>query len=51
MRENGYSGDFSEFALGFGDIFMPIEPMIALQRELRERLSDLYLFEYEPVGG
>ena len=43
-EKTGYSGDFSEFALGFGDIFMPIEPMIALQRELRRKGYPTFIF-------
>jgi FMN phosphatase YigB (HAD superfamily) len=33
----GYQGTLAEFSAFFGDIFMPIEPMIALQAELRAR--------------
>jgi FMN phosphatase YigB (HAD superfamily) len=31
----GFPGDLGEFAELFGDIFTPIEPMVALQQELR----------------
>ncbi len=40
----GYGGDLSEFASCFGDIFTPIEPMIALHSELRRRGYPTYIF-------
>jgi len=43
-QKTGYSGDIGEFALSFGDIFMPIEPMIALQRELRRKGYPTFIF-------
>ncbi len=40
----GYRGSFEEFQAGFGDIFTPIEPMIALHAELRARAVPTYIF-------
>lgn len=39
----GYQGSFEEFRTGFGDIFTPIEPMIALHAELRARAVPTYI--------
>lgn len=39
----GYTGTYEEFRLGFGDIFTPIEPMVALHAELRQRGIPTYL--------
>jgi FMN phosphatase YigB (HAD superfamily) len=33
----GFSGNFDEFSLAFGDIFVPIEPMVQLHAALRKR--------------
>jgi FMN phosphatase YigB (HAD superfamily) len=33
----GFSGNFDEFSLAFGDIFVPIEPMVELHAALRKR--------------
>jgi len=33
----GFGGDFDEFSLAFGDIFVPIPPMVELQAALRRR--------------
>jgi FMN phosphatase YigB (HAD superfamily) len=43
-QKTGYGGDFNEFALCFGDIFTPIEPMIALHRELRRNGFPTFIF-------
>jgi HAD superfamily hydrolase (TIGR01509 family) len=43
-RSTGYRGDFEEFAGHFSDIFSPIEPMVALQAELRKRGVPTYIF-------
>lgn len=43
-NESGFGGDIAEFGPLFGDIFSPIEPMIELQRELRERNLPTYIF-------
>jgi FMN phosphatase YigB (HAD superfamily) len=43
-RKTGYCGDFDEFARSFGDIFSPIEPMIALHRELRQQGFPTFIF-------
>ena len=43
-QKTGYCGDFNEFALCFGDIFTPIEPMIALHRELRRNGYPTFIF-------
>src|SRR5436190_1256323 len=40
----GYSGDIEEFAAYFSDIFTPIEPMVQLHAELRERGIPTYIF-------
>lgn len=39
----GYQGSEAEFRAGFGDIFTPIEPMIALHAELRARGVPTYV--------
>jgi len=45
IREStGYLGDFEEFSSHFSDIFSPIEPMVALQAELRKRGMPTYIF-------
>jgi HAD superfamily hydrolase (TIGR01509 family) len=33
----GFCGNFDEFSLAFGDIFVPIEPMVQLHAALRKR--------------
>ncbi|HTL58292.1 MAG TPA: HAD family phosphatase [Candidatus Limnocylindrales bacterium] len=33
----GYRGDLEEFSLAFGDIFVPIEPMVTLHSSVRQR--------------
>jgi putative hydrolase of the HAD superfamily len=43
-RATGYCGDLKEFADSFSDIFSPIEPMVALQAELRKRGVPTYIF-------
>jgi FMN phosphatase YigB (HAD superfamily) len=43
-KVTGYGGNFSEFSSSFGDIFTPIEPMIALQAELRQKGYPTYIF-------
>ena len=43
-RKTGYCGDFNDFARSFGDIFTPIDPMIALHRELREKGYPTFIF-------
>lgn len=40
----GYGGNIDEFACCFGDIFSPIEPMIELQRALKNRGLPTYIF-------
>src|SRR5512141_977259 len=40
----GYRGNLEEFGMCFGDIFVPIEPMIDLQRQLRSRGLPTYIF-------
>ncbi|MCZ7638708.1 MAG: HAD family phosphatase [Verrucomicrobia bacterium] len=40
----GYDGTLAEFRSVFGDIFTPIEPMVALHAELRARGLPTYLF-------
>jgi FMN phosphatase YigB (HAD superfamily) len=40
----GYTGTLAEFREVFGDIFTPIEPMVALHAELRARGFPTYLF-------
>ena len=44
QRESGFTGSYEEFAAWFGDIFRPIEPMVALQAELRVRGVPTYIF-------
>ncbi len=39
----GYQGTEAEFRAGFGDIFTPIEPMVALHAELRARGVPVYV--------
>lgn len=39
----GYEGTEAEFRAGFGDIFAPIEPMVALHAELRARGVPTYV--------
>lgn len=39
----GYQGTEAEFRAGFGDIFTPIEPMVALHTELRARGVPTYV--------
>ena len=40
----GFSGELDEFADMFGDIFIPIEPLVALQQELRAAGYPTYIF-------
>jgi HAD superfamily hydrolase (TIGR01509 family) len=40
----GYGGTLEEFASAFGDIFTPIEPMIALHDSLRRRGCATFIF-------
>ena len=40
---SGYTGTLDEFGTAFGDIFKPIEPMIALHAELRRRRIPTYI--------
>jgi FMN phosphatase YigB (HAD superfamily) len=41
---SGFRGDMDEFTRTFGDIFVGIEPMIALQQALRDRGVPTYIF-------
>jgi HAD superfamily hydrolase (TIGR01509 family) len=41
---SGYLGDLEEFASLFADIFTPIQPMIALQSELRSKGFPTFIF-------
>jgi HAD superfamily hydrolase (TIGR01509 family) len=41
---SGYSGTLDEFCHFFADIFVPIEPMVKLHAELRQRGYPTYLF-------
>ena len=43
-KSTGYCGDLEEFGCHFSDIFTPIEPMVALQAELRKRGTRTYIF-------
>jgi putative hydrolase of the HAD superfamily len=43
-KSTGYCGDLEEFAGHFSDIFTPIEPMVALQSELRQGGTPTYIF-------
>ncbi len=43
-RETGFAGTFDEFAGFFADVFSPIEPMIALQDELRRAGVATFIF-------
>jgi HAD superfamily hydrolase (TIGR01509 family) len=43
-KSTGYCGDLEEFAGHFSDIFSAIEPMVALQAELRKRGTPTYIF-------
>jgi FMN phosphatase YigB (HAD superfamily) len=43
-RVSGYRGTPAEFGACFGDIFVPIEPMIQLQATLRQRGLPAYIF-------
>ena len=40
----GFVGDLEEFGTFFSDIFVPIDPMVALQSELRARGIPTYVF-------
>jgi FMN phosphatase YigB (HAD superfamily) len=42
-RDTGFDGDFAEFARIWSDIFTPNEPMIALARRLKGRVTRLIL--------
>ncbi len=41
---SGFRGDLEEFSLSFGDIFVPIEPMVQLHAQLRRRGLPTYIF-------
>src|SRR5438552_14381114 len=41
---SGFRGDLEEFSGFFSDIFVPIEPMVALHAELRRRGVPTYIF-------
>ncbi|HAV61866.1 MAG TPA: hypothetical protein DCY13_05835 [Verrucomicrobiales bacterium] len=43
-RLTGYNGTLEEFAVEFGDIFAPIDEMIAFHRRLRELGFPTYIF-------
>lgn len=43
-RLTGYAGSLAEFRAAFGDIFSEIPPMVALQRQLRERGVPTFIF-------
>lgn len=43
-RLTQYRGSFDEFAAAFGDIFDEIEPMVELQRQLRDRGIPTWIF-------
>jgi HAD superfamily hydrolase (TIGR01509 family) len=40
----GFTGSLNEFAADFADIFIPIQPMIELHAELRQRGFQTYIF-------
>jgi FMN phosphatase YigB (HAD superfamily) len=40
----GFTGDIDEFSSDLADIFLPIEPMIELHQELRQRRFATYIF-------
>ena len=40
----GFTGDIDEFSSDLADIFLPIEPMIELHQELRQRGFSTYIF-------
>ncbi len=40
----GFCGDLEEFGVSFGDIFTPIEPMVQVQRTLRQQGYPTYIF-------
>jgi putative hydrolase of the HAD superfamily len=40
----GFIGDIDEFSSNLADIFLPIEPMIKLHQELRQRGFQTYIF-------
>jgi epoxide hydrolase-like predicted phosphatase len=42
--KSGYGGDFADFADVFGDIFIPIEPMVQLHAALRSQALPTYIF-------
>lgn len=44
QKLTGYQGTLEEFAVEFGDIFSPIDEMIALQGRLREQGIPTYIF-------
>jgi FMN phosphatase YigB (HAD superfamily) len=43
-KATGYNGNLTEFAFSFGDIFTPIEPMIAMHADLRRNGYATYIF-------
>jgi FMN phosphatase YigB (HAD superfamily) len=43
-RATGFSGPFDEFAEFFADIFVPIEPMVQLHSDLRQKAFPTYIF-------
>ena len=40
----GFCGDLAEFGAAFADIFVPIEPMVELQKTLRSEGTPTYIF-------
>ena len=42
-RDTGFDGDFAEFARIWAEVFTPIEPMIALARQLKGRVTRVIL--------
>ncbi len=42
--ESGFAGDLAEFSEIFGDIFTPIDPMVALHAALRSRRIPTFIF-------
>jgi HAD superfamily hydrolase (TIGR01509 family) len=43
-QATGFAGDAAEFGVCFGDMFAPIEPMIALQSDLRKHGVPTFVF-------
>lgn len=44
QRLSGFQGNFAEFGERFADMFTPVEPMIQLHAELRDRGFPTYIF-------